>query len=72
MEDKRYEALDEASVVAEPIGVYADSQLYRKYNYGYSDDKPNETTIAAIEEAMHSDNLETLRMEDFYDFVNSL
>jgi len=34
--------------------------------------KPNKTTLAAIQEAQESDNLETLDMENFDSFIASL
>lgn len=34
--------------------------------------KPNETTLAAMREAETSDNLETLDLDDFRSFVDSL
>lgn len=34
--------------------------------------KPNETTLAAMREAEMSDNLETLDLDDFRSFVESL
>ena len=35
-------------------------------------DRPNKTTLAAMKEAETSDNLETLDMKSFRDFVDSL
>lgn len=35
-------------------------------------ERPNKTTLAAMKEAEESDNLETLDMKDFRNFINSL